>query len=87
MYSIEKWSIEGNLDNKETEGNQVYTYEIDPSPMLEQMQNGERQVTKVLDTSNFPSEHLQDRAERSTLIASTSTSQSIKKKRKMERIW
>ena len=33
-------------------------------------------------TSNSPSKHLQDRAERSTLIASKSTSQSIKKKRK-----
>ena len=40
IYSIEKWLIDGDLDNKETEGNQVYTYEIDPSPMSEQKQNG-----------------------------------------------
>jgi len=73
------------LDSKETEGNQVYTYEIDPSPMSEQKQNGQRQVKKVLFTSNFPSEHLQDRAKRSTLIRSISTSQSVKKKRKKQK--
>ena len=82
IYSIEKWLIDGDLDSKETKGNQAYTYEIDPSPISEQKQNGQRQIKEVLDTSNFPSEHLQDRAKRSTLIISTSTSQSIKKKRK-----
>ena len=46
----ENWLIEGDLDKKETEGNQVNIYEIDPSPMSKQMQNGKRQVTKVLDT-------------------------------------
>lgn len=35
IYSIEKWLIDGDLDSKETEGNQVYSYEIDPSPMSE----------------------------------------------------
>ena len=56
--SIEKQVIDGDSNHKETEGNHVYTYEIGPSPMPEQMQNGERQVTEVLDTSNFPSKHL-----------------------------
>jgi len=82
IYSIEKWLIDGDLDSKETKGNQAYTYEIDPSPISEQKQNGQRQIKEVFDTSNFPSEHLQDQAERSTLITSTSTSQSIKKKEK-----
>ena len=53
--------------------------------MSEQMKNRERQVKEVLDTLDFPSEHLQDRTKRYTLIASTSTSQSIKKKRKKQK--
>ena len=70
------------MDSKEIEENQVYTYEINPSPMLEHKQNGRRKVKEVLDTSNFPPDHLQNQTERSILNTSTSTSQSIKKKRK-----
>lgn len=54
IYSIQKWLIDGDLDSKETKENQVYTYEIDPSPMLEHKQNGQRHVKEVLDTLNFP---------------------------------
>ena len=39
IYSIEKWLIDGDLDSKEIEGNQVYNYDIDPSPMSEQKKN------------------------------------------------
>ena len=35
ISSIEKWLIEGDPDHKETEGNQVYTYEISYLQMLQ----------------------------------------------------
>ena len=73
ISSIEKWLIEGDPDKRKTEGNQVNT-----SPLIEQMQNEERHVTHILNTS---SESSQAQCSTSSKMQSA-TKKSRKRKRK-----
>ena len=63
ISSIEKWLIEGDPDKRKPEG-----YQLNTSPLTEQMQNEERHVTHILFTS---SESSQEEGSTSSTIQSS----------------
>lgn len=94
-YPIEKGLIESGMVIKETEENHVMnigknqvidhslnTCGIDPSSMMQQIQKEDGHVKESLGTLGLPTEHFQDKEERSTMSESSLPSQLTKRKEK-----